>query len=578
MYTKEQIEEIGKRLGLLGIKDTQFPPAVPIDGTEVLALVQSGENRIIRVDDLCKELAKYIVIQATQSDWAETSSNEPSFIRNKPTLIDGAFSKIYVDGYTADASGEDTLEIEGSGNVSVSLNTTDKKLTITGSGGPGGAVDSVNGKTGVVVLNASDVNAYAKLNNPTKDDIVIFGDNGTLADSGTKISGLQTRLDACPPYEGIGSGTMVPVISTNNLGQVIGIDTTPVSVDISGKVNTVPSATENNLAAFTNNGHIKDSNISISYIQSLQSQINDLRAQLLGVSITATPITNVIVGKGATIDLEVTTTDTISGITIFRVLYPDDPETAQPTQIYTSSSSGSHWTFRDTYTDSAAPIIAGNTLAYRVIVGQGSAEKSTMVYVGVLEDRVVSLSWTGGSISPSTVEAGGTATLTKGTVTATYLSGTTSPVTNFATFSATGGTISGTTYTAPSIAGTYTIKVSYNNVTAPQSLSVTVTSVRLNVQVGNGASYANATFTNTNRTLSNNMIVSITTNAGDYLFIKVDKRDTVTNLYTYPGPNMPDFEYPITLESPIEDGNYKYYRSSGRYNAATAQFKINRTT
>lgn len=452
----------------------------------------------------------------------------------------------------------------------------------TGGGGSTGAVTSVNGRTGDVVLTASDVGAYAKLNNATKDDIVVFGNNGTLADSGTKISGLQTKLDACPPYEGIGSGTMVPVISTNELGQVIGIDTTPVSVDISGKVNTVPSATENNLAAFTNNGHIKDSNISISYIQSLQSQINDLRAQLLGVSITATPITNVVAGKGATIDLEVTTTDTTSGITIFRVLYPDDPETAQPTQIYTSSSSDTRWTFRDTYTDSAAPITAGNTLAYRVIVGQGSAEKSTMVYVGVLEDRVVSLSWTGGSISPSTVEAGGTATLTKGTVTATYLSGTTSPVTNYATFSATGatnpGTISGNTYTAPSTAGTYTIKVSYNNVTAPQSLSVTVTSARLNVQVGNGTSYANATFTNTNRALSNNMIVSITTNAGDYLFIKVDKRDTVTNLYTYPGPNMPDFEYPITLESPIEDGNYKYYRSSGRYNAATAQFKINRTT
>lgn len=45
-------------------------------------------------------------------------------------------------------------------------------LTVEGSGG-GGAVESVNGETGAVVLDAADVSAEPALGNPASDDYVL---------------------------------------------------------------------------------------------------------------------------------------------------------------------------------------------------------------------------------------------------------------------------------------------------------------------------------------------------------------------------------------------------------------------
>lgn len=98
----------------------------------------------------------------------------------------------------------------------------------------------------------------------------------------------------------------------------------------------------------------------------------------------------------------------------------------------------------------------------------------------------------------------------------------------------------------------------------------------LSVQVGHGAAYGSASFS-TYGQLTNNMIVTMTLDAGDYLFIKVDKKDTVNNLYTYPGPNMSTWEFPIALDSAVIDGDYKYYKSTNRYNAGETSYKINRT-
>ena len=94
--------------------------------------------------------------------------------------------------------------------------------------------------------------------------------------------------------------------------------------------------------------------------------------------------------------------------------------------------------------------------------------------------------------------------------------------------------------------------------------------------VGGGADYQDATYTSAGAPVSDNMVVTITNAQGDYLFLKVDKRQTVNNLYTYPGQGMEQFEYPIALDSPVEDGDYMVYKSTNRYVADTAQYKINK--
>lgn len=53
IFTKEQIEEIKRRLSLEGIKDTEFLQAdVPVKGTDIITVVQNGENRKCTLSEL----------------------------------------------------------------------------------------------------------------------------------------------------------------------------------------------------------------------------------------------------------------------------------------------------------------------------------------------------------------------------------------------------------------------------------------------------------------------------------------------------------------------------------------------
>lgn len=90
--------------------------------------------------------------------------------------IANAVSKVKVGNTTISTTGEDTLEIVGSGSVTVTPDATNKKITISSSS----AVTSVNGKTGAVVLGASDVGAAEETHTHAISD----------------VTGLQTALNA----------------------------------------------------------------------------------------------------------------------------------------------------------------------------------------------------------------------------------------------------------------------------------------------------------------------------------------------------------------------------------------------
>ena len=53
MFTKNQIQEIGRKLGLFGKKDTDFEDAkLPLSGEEYVVLVQNGKNVKTKVKNL----------------------------------------------------------------------------------------------------------------------------------------------------------------------------------------------------------------------------------------------------------------------------------------------------------------------------------------------------------------------------------------------------------------------------------------------------------------------------------------------------------------------------------------------
>lgn len=107
--------------------------------------------------------------------------------------------------------------------------------------------------------------------------------------------------------------------------------------------------------------------------------------------------------------------------------------------------------------------------------GDATREASQDSYkLTVANDSVVSVSWAGGSVEPSTINVGGIAALTKGTVIATYASGRTENVTNSAEFDADRGKIHGNVYTAPDTIGEDTISVSYGGKTASSTIQINV--------------------------------------------------------------------------------------------------------
>ena len=61
IFTQEQINEIKKRLALAGSKDYQLPLAyLPLQGDEIIAITQNGENKRMSIEEFYDEFAQYI--------------------------------------------------------------------------------------------------------------------------------------------------------------------------------------------------------------------------------------------------------------------------------------------------------------------------------------------------------------------------------------------------------------------------------------------------------------------------------------------------------------------------------------
>lgn len=63
MFTKNQIEEIRDKLAQLGVKDTEFEVTKKVPDDSMIAIVSGGENKIILLKDLLREVTGTIIIE-----------------------------------------------------------------------------------------------------------------------------------------------------------------------------------------------------------------------------------------------------------------------------------------------------------------------------------------------------------------------------------------------------------------------------------------------------------------------------------------------------------------------------------
>lgn len=142
---------------------------------------------------------------------------------------------VTLKGYTANVLG---LSTDAKPTTGVGTNTifreldTGKRYYFNGSawaeipqsgGGGSSAVTSVNGKTGAVVLGASDVGAYEIVENAVENNFAAFDDDGDLKDSGKKPSDFATPSDvANEEIEATATGTSITLTDSAD-GYVQGI-------------------------------------------------------------------------------------------------------------------------------------------------------------------------------------------------------------------------------------------------------------------------------------------------------------------------------------------------------------------
>ena len=74
MFTYNQIEEIKRKLQLIGRKDTSFPLAEPLNGNEIIAIVQQGQNKQLGLKTLIEKIGMYATSDFTNlSKYSEDS-------------------------------------------------------------------------------------------------------------------------------------------------------------------------------------------------------------------------------------------------------------------------------------------------------------------------------------------------------------------------------------------------------------------------------------------------------------------------------------------------------------------------
>ncbi len=62
MFTKNQIDEIRRKLQIYGTKDTQFPLVGPLNGNEIISIVQQGQNKQINLKALIENIGIYTML------------------------------------------------------------------------------------------------------------------------------------------------------------------------------------------------------------------------------------------------------------------------------------------------------------------------------------------------------------------------------------------------------------------------------------------------------------------------------------------------------------------------------------
>ncbi|MBT5286037.1 MAG: hypothetical protein HOL29_08745 [Euryarchaeota archaeon] len=229
------------------------------------------------------------------------------------------------DQIVSGASKKKTVMENASGNAKIhgTLEFGDGSVQTTAATG-GGAVDSVNGQTGVVVLDASDVGAATTAQGTTADSALQPGDN---VSSLVNDAGYLTSV-AAAPVDSVNSKTGVVVLNASDVG---------AATTAQGAKADSALQSGNNVSALVNDaGYLTSAlqsgnNVSelvndAGYLTSAAAApVDSVNGQTGVVVLTATNVGAATTAQGTTADSAVQPGDNVSGLTNDADYVPSNP-------------------------------------------------------------------------------------------------------------------------------------------------------------------------------------------------------------------------------------------------------------
>lgn len=213
----------------------------------------------------------------------------------------------------------------------------------------GGFIDSGYGSS----------NFYQKTVNFTEGNFLAFTKRGGIVDSGKKANDFQATLDSQTAYNAVGNSTTIPVITTNSLGQVTNIST--ANLDLTNYLTKAQG-------------------------DALIARIDYLYAQLVGITVTASP-TTIMAGEDTDITISISTDETMDAVTVSR-----DINGVTTSNVYTGSSDDS-WSFVDTVSPQQSGSITYTVIATKEVTGQPLVTKSAIVTISIGNKTTVNISY-----------------------------------------------------------------------------------------------------------------------------------------------------------------------------------------
>lgn len=208
MFTKEQILEIQKKLEAAGMKDSQFPVAASISGSEEFPILQDAQNKRLKLETLTNYISS-VIVPLIQEIIDTAVSELEGYMDNKTETVLNSINSV-TEQLVSMSETLDSLVESADEEVTLTVETNVSEAVIMINGKESSTVTVKKGEVVSILVTADgylpfsevvDVNRTQTLNivltkgsyTPPQPSTVTFSINPEPSDATVKIDGVERK-------------------------------------------------------------------------------------------------------------------------------------------------------------------------------------------------------------------------------------------------------------------------------------------------------------------------------------------------------------------------------------------------